>query len=207
MLDNNLQAVADKERGDRDRAATELNNALVARYARIQTHFENVVKATNAHYEELARHATSGGHTVGDNLAQALRDTIPNIARAAGEVATELKKYLKLSSPSEKGPLSDLDRWWTNLAPTLISSFDASQVRAKLAYAVTPSDARISGAAGQASVGWGSRTGWTPERMEYLLERIEKHTGATAGKPNAGAPEIHVSGGIGIDASAYRSKR
>jgi uncharacterized membrane-anchored protein YhcB (DUF1043 family) len=90
------------------------------------------------------------GKDLGYALAKGLRDAIPETVAAAKELAAAIAKYLKLASPAEQGPLSDLDKWWKNFGSTLISGMDTKDITATIDAMVAPP--RISTATG------GSRT-------------------------------------------------
>lgn len=68
------------------------------------------------------------GATLGHAYAQGLRDSVGDIRSAAQHIAHVIAQYLKLGSPAEKGPLSDLNEWWSPFARTLVSGLDTSPV-------------------------------------------------------------------------------
>src|SRR4029077_12960846 len=148
--------------------------------------------------------ASQSGGNIGDNIATALRNSIPTVSAAAEAVANAIKQMLKVKSPTEKGPMSDLDTWWSNLTPTLLGSFDSSGLRDKLSEAFTVRDTARAGSVGGG--GDAATASYSMARVEQLLERIEKHTQTTAAKPNP-STEVHVAGAVGIDASTYRARR
>lgn len=209
LLDANLASQAAKERAARDAEATALNAHLVARFDRIKTHLDNVRDLTDAHFAEMSRHANDGGKNLIDALSNGIRAAMPTLQGALTAIANEIKAYLKVSSPTEKGPMSDLDKWWTRMGPTLVASFDTSGMKAALADATTPSG----GGAGGFYYPRSGGNGMTPGEAMIgdWLEKIWKQGGGggkTTGTPPAAAPfEVHVAGGIGIDASVYRARR
>jgi TP901 family phage tail tape measure protein len=202
-----LQQAAEKERAARDKEAEELNKHLVKRFDRINEHLDNVRKTTDAHFNELARHADDGGANLIKAISQGILSAKPTLEAALTSVANTIKQYLKVQSPTEKGPMSDLHTWWRRLGPTLVDSFDGSSVKAHLTHAVTPS---ISGAR-RAQGGWEHREhmGRRYDRTEYWLQRIHKEVkgGSGGGSATPKPLEVHIVGGIGIDASVYRSRR
>lgn len=68
------------------------------------------------------------GRSLGAAFAEGLEESIGRIEAAAGRMAAAVAKYLKLKSPAETGPLSDLDRWWAPFASTLVSGLDTSPI-------------------------------------------------------------------------------
>jgi hypothetical protein len=133
-----LQDLAAKERAAKDAAAVALNQQLVARHDRIIAHLNEVVHAHDLHFAELARMASAAGGQVGDNLAQAMRNSIPAVASAASALAATVRQYLKTASPTEKGPMSDLDRWWDGFAPALVSGLNKKVVTDAIHEMVSP---------------------------------------------------------------------
>ena len=201
-----LEQRAQKERAAKDAQYQTLSDHLKAMHDRTLTHLQNVQHAWDLHYAELARMASQSGDNIGDNLANALRRSIPTVAAAAAAVAQAIANSLKVHSPTKEGPMSDLDHWWDNLAPTLLQGFDGSRIQAALHEAVMPPSAAYgnSGSSQIRSSSTGER--WSSARMEMLLERIEKHTQKTATKP-VEVTEVHVAGSVGMDASVYRARR
>jgi phage-related protein len=200
-----LQLQAAAERVARDQQAADLNKYLVARYARIQTHLDNVRDQQDAHFAELARHANQSGDNLINALSNGIRGAMPTLNGALTAIAASIKSYLKVSSPTEKGPMSDLDQWWTNLGPTLVDSFDGHKVKQALTDAVTPYDASSSSSLSRKTASPQQRS-----RVEHWLEQIHKEvkgSGATGRGGTAAPIEVHVVGGVGIDASVYRSRR
>jgi TP901 family phage tail tape measure protein len=200
-----LQQKADKERVAKDAEYQRLSDHLKSMHDRTLLHLQNVQHAWDLHYAELARMATASGNSIGEDLAAALRASIPTVGAAAAAVAAVIAAHLKVKSPTEKGPMSDLDSWWTRLAPTLLRGFDASGLSAKLGAAVTPDAGGIR--AGLAGTAAGTPTGgYGMQRIEMLLERIEKHTQATAQKPDS-STDVNVVAVAGASASTYKARR
>lgn len=198
-----LQQKAEKERVAKDAEYAKLSDHLKAMHDRTMLHLGNVQHGWDLHYDALKNMATTSGKQIGDNLADALEKSIPTVAGAAAAIANSIAQHLRLRSPAEKGPLSDLDTWWANLTPTLLQGFDASGLRDALSAAVTPNPSSMSiGAGGAAAYNQGMMN---TDRMEALLQQIEKHTAATADKPDM--TEVHVATGAVVTASAYRSRR
>jgi hypothetical protein len=68
------------------------------------------------------------GELMGESFAKGLRDSQKEVAKSAEALARVVQRYLKLQSPAETGPLSDLDKWWKPFAPTIVASVDTRQV-------------------------------------------------------------------------------
>lgn len=203
LTDANLQILAAKQQAHNVAEAARLDTALKNRFARIEEHLAAVVKATNEHYATLAADATKSGAVIGGNLAQAMRDAIPLVDSAASALAQTVSKYLKTHSPAEEGPMSDLDTWWKNLAPTLVASLDTASVKAALTDAVTPNPP---GRAQPAQQGTMRLEESVSKNLNALVQHLKSTSGgAPGGKP--GPLEVHLVGGSGTDAAVYRSRR
>lgn len=70
----------------------------------------------------------TSGRNVGKAFAEGLRDSIDEAVAAAKELADAVAQVLKTKSPSEEGPMSDLDKWWEGFAPTLLSGLDNKSI-------------------------------------------------------------------------------
>jgi TP901 family phage tail tape measure protein len=204
MLDANLESVAASERAARDKAAVELNKDLVARYNRIQDHLDNVRKTTDAHFAELARHANDGGANLIKAISQGIEDAKPTLIAALTSVATTIKNYLKVQSPTKEGPMSDLHKWWTKMGSTLVGGFDDHEIKSALTDAVTPQAAAGSGSLGpkrrSEQGGWDGAERWLERIHKEIKHGNQQGTGGTV-------VEVRPTGGVGIDASVYRSRR
>lgn len=95
----------------------------------------------------------ASGRALGMGFAQGLRESEADILREARKIANQVAKILKLSSPAEEGPLSDLDTWWTPFARTLLSGFGGSEIQDALLRAVSPGALGGSYALGAAGTG------------------------------------------------------
>ncbi len=100
--------------------------------------FRTMIAQANWFAEALG----ASGQTAGEMLATGLRGKLPRIRDAAKEVADELRKYLELHSPAEKGPLSDINRWWEAMPATLSDGIRAADMeRAAASAAASAADA------------------------------------------------------------------
>lgn len=136
-----LQGQADSERAARDTEAGELNTALVARYQRIKTHLDNVKTTTDRHYAHLEQMATTTGHNITENLANAMGDALdPNSTLTTNlkAIANLIKAYLKTNSPTELGPMADLDHWMDGFAKAYVKGLDSKLIVNRLSDAVNP---------------------------------------------------------------------
>ncbi len=70
----------------------------------------------------------NSGRALGHAFADGLEESIGRIEAAAGRMARIVASYLKLKSPAETGPLSDLDRWWSGFGSTLVSGLNMTPI-------------------------------------------------------------------------------
>ena len=52
---------------------------------------------------------------------------------AAARLARQLSAWLEAQSPTEKGPMSNLNHWWDGVAPALVSGLDTNMIEGALA--------------------------------------------------------------------------
>lgn len=78
-----------------------------------------------------------------DELAGGLTKQIPELEKAAKAAAKAMSKYLKLRSPAEAGPLSDLDTWWAAFTPTILKGFDTSGLARAVTGALRPAQVAV----------------------------------------------------------------
>ena len=103
---------------------TQLNKALEEHRITYETYHKKIL----ALFKKYIPGFRLSGKAIGEAIAQGLRDAIGDVEAAAKDLAEAIKKYLKLSSPAEVGPLSDLDKWWKTFAPTLLEGLDIKPI-------------------------------------------------------------------------------
>ena len=86
------------------------------------------------------------GATLGNAVAMGLRDSLKNVRSAATEIATAIEKILKTKSPTEEGPMSDLNNWWNGFADTLVAGVKKDQILNALTGAIGSPSAALGGA-------------------------------------------------------------
>lgn len=108
------------------------------------------VQTLHSEMERAARLMAGSGMRVGEALADGLASAGAAVRRNAAALAKIISDFLETHSPSRRGPLSNLDKWWGGFAPALVSGLDAGQVEAAAAGAVGPRMAgqRAAGGAG-----------------------------------------------------------
>jgi TP901 family phage tail tape measure protein len=80
-------------------------------------------------FADSANRFEHAGRVIPQSLAAGMKSQGPKLAAAARSIAKLIQDYLKLSSPSKKGPLSSLDHWFDAFAPTLLDGMDDKQIR------------------------------------------------------------------------------
>lgn len=101
------------------------------------THAANVLNSTLS--AALTTDYKDSGRVAAETFAGGIRSAIPDIEAAAREAAAAAAKYLKLHSPADEGPLSDLDQWWKPFVPTLLKGLDTSAIDKAVTGALSPS--------------------------------------------------------------------
>jgi hypothetical protein len=92
------------------------------------------------------------GGTAGDNFKRELNQSLDTLGSGlAKQLANEIKPYLKMNSPAEKGPLSEIDTWFNGFVPALMSGVDTSAAIGTaddIAMALAPGGSITGGGAG-----------------------------------------------------------
>jgi TP901 family phage tail tape measure protein len=95
------------------------------------------------------------GQNFGRALAMGLRDSIGEVTSAAEAVAAAIAAVLKVKSPTDEGPMSDLDKWWTGFAETLVAGIKRNDILGAVTGALGRPGANIGGPALAANAGGG----------------------------------------------------
>jgi hypothetical protein len=99
----------DKERENK-RARFEEDLAELARWAaKNSKKHKELLERIKELWREYGIQGQNWGRNLGEKIAQGLRDAIPEIVKAAQEVAEAIKKNTKPGSPTKEGPLSTFD--------------------------------------------------------------------------------------------------
>lgn len=64
------------------------------------------------------------GRALGDAYVTGMKESFGDLVKMLHQMANLIAKYLKIKSPAERGPLSDLNHWWDNFADTLTAGLD-----------------------------------------------------------------------------------
>lgn len=204
--DSFLEQQATASRTAKDAEAKTLDDNLTAQYKRIQTALKNQKTAWDTHYTDLAGMATTSGKNIISNLADALdkaSDPGQPLESSLKKVAELIKKYLKTNSPTELGPMSDLNTWWKNLAPTLISSLDTSMIKGALADAVTPGAI----GAGASRPGAASAMKWDNGDVVKRLDELIDLAKSGSGPAPAAVTPISIINKGGVTSAVYKATR
>jgi TP901 family phage tail tape measure protein len=131
----------------------------------------------------------ASGTALGKAFAQGLRESISAAARAARGIAEAIERVLKLNSPAKEGPLSELDHWWDDFAPTLLKGLDGGAIGSTLKSAVDQgpafAGARGAGAAtggGQVVFNFPHYVGDKNELMRVVREEYARVAPTTPGR-------------------------
>lgn len=126
-----LEQQALLQQANHDRLREQQRVALQGKLTALQTELGQEGAAhTDAHkkimklFKQFKIDYADTGKILGAAIVSGLRDSLGDVEKAAADIANIIKKYLKLRSPAEKGPLSDLNHWFDNFADTLLSGVD-----------------------------------------------------------------------------------
>lgn len=132
---------------------------LEARLATMTAHFEAVrkmgvgkTKGMVTRLNALATDFLASGRNLGDSFADGLKAVLPRIGNVADALADIIAKYLKTGSPTEKGPMSDLNHWWDGFVPALEQGLDAPALASTITGATTPASGGGGGGGGRTQV-------------------------------------------------------
>jgi hypothetical protein len=161
--DKQYQAQRDLQKRHLDAQLSNLETALAKHPERWQFYQNQIIALLN---RNGITYQTSG-LALGNAFAQGLRESVGNVRSAAQAVANAVASVLKLHSPADTGPLSDLHRWWQAFAPTLLKGLDTGAIQGALTGALTPAGAGVGAALGATG---GGRSAQVIEEHYHILE-------------------------------------
>lgn len=140
-----LQMIAEAEQTEHDKLMAKKRDNLQRELDQLRRelakhpgeHAKNHAKIM-ALYKKYDIDYENAGREIGYSLAKGLRDSLAEVEKAAGELADAIAKKLRVKSPTEEGPMSDLDHWWDNFAKTLMSGLDTASINQTIEAMVTP---------------------------------------------------------------------
>lgn len=122
-----LTLVAEAERKNQDERA-----------AKWQLHLDDIKQKFSNHMTALVNNSKEWGRQTVKHFSDGMDQAMGDVEKSSAALAALVAKYLKVKSPTEAGPMSDLHLWWRKLGPTLVASLDTSMVKQTLGDAVTP---------------------------------------------------------------------
>lgn len=151
-----------------EKALTQLEEHL----AKTGASHEKSHAAIMALYKKFGLDYRNAGGEIGKALAAGILDALKVVEAAAVEIAAVIKKHLKTGSPTEEGPMSDLNTWWDTLAETLVSGIKMKTFTNAItdALAISPS-----GLAGGAALGVASSPAPAPVTNVFNIEGTLVH--------------------------------
>lgn len=132
------EATAAKEQAraiERAQLEVDLEN-LQANLDAQKAKYRNHAAAIKAQFIRFAQQMEVSGQNIGESMADGLNAAQGKLRGAAAGLANLLSAWLKTHSPSEKGPMSDLNHWWDGFAPALVSGLDTKTIEAAIASSV-----------------------------------------------------------------------
>lgn len=147
----NYQASRDLQKRHLDAMLADLNTELAKEPTYFQKHHETLMKWLD---KVAGPDLKSSGKNLGLAFATGLEQDDKAIGSASEGLAKTVAKYLKLSSPAEKGPLSSLDSWWTAMPKTLLSGVDTKQLSDITSGVTSPGLGAALATSGAGGGGW-----------------------------------------------------
>jgi TP901 family phage tail tape measure protein len=134
------QAAIEREGGNAIIEAERVNfekklAAIQSNLAKGKIPHDEAQKQIMALYAKYGIDYQNAGRTLGAAIAAGLRDSMDEVERAAFALARVIAKHLKTKSPTEAGPMSDLNNWWGGFADTLLEGLDTKQIQGALNFA------------------------------------------------------------------------
>lgn len=120
------------ERAQREVDLEDLTNSLLAQKGRYRNH----AAAIKADFIKFAKQMEVSGKNIGQSMADGLNAASGNLRGAAANLARQLSAWLEAHSPTEKGPMSNLNHWWDGVVPALVSGLDTTAMESAIANTV-----------------------------------------------------------------------
>lgn len=117
------------ERAQREVDLENLTNSLLAQKGKYRNH----AAAIKADFIKFAKEMEVSGKNIGQSMADGLNAASGDLRGAAARLARQLSAWLEAHSPTEKGPMSNLNHWWDGVAPALVSGLDTNTIEGALA--------------------------------------------------------------------------
>jgi hypothetical protein len=117
------------ERAQREVDLENLTNSLLAQKGKYRNH----AAAIKADFIKFAKQMEVSGKNIGQSMADGLNAASGDLRGAAARLARQLSAWLEAHSPTEKGPMSNLNHWWDGVAPALVSGLDTNMIEGALA--------------------------------------------------------------------------
>jgi len=113
---------------ERDLLRSHLEKWLAIQEAALEAGNKQWVKVHNQlmkkFKDEFGPDYETAGKNLGAAFAQGLESSMDQMGSAAKKLAKLIADYLRTGSPTKKGPMSTLDKWWGGFVPALMSGLD-----------------------------------------------------------------------------------
>jgi TP901 family phage tail tape measure protein len=146
QLDAQIMAEQDKRdelRMQREFELDDLTQNLKNNANAYKGNFANIKKMVDI----FARRMRISGANIGKSIAEGLNRSKGELRGAAKGIADLLAAWLETKSPTDVGPMSNLDHWWDGLAPALAEGIDTGAIEGSIATATARPSLRMSAAA------------------------------------------------------------
>jgi hypothetical protein len=132
----NLQDKAKAEQAAHDKKIEQKQANFAKEMNQLRNQFENEKISFNEFmgslrklFKEYGIEALGWGQKIAVGIADGMRSELETVKEAARELGKAIGANLDTShSPSKEGPLSRLDKWFTNFVPTLLSGLDTREL-------------------------------------------------------------------------------
>jgi TP901 family phage tail tape measure protein len=131
QLDERLaaqQATDAMERVAREHNLQDEANKMAARTNLLRGNIKDVITRMTS----FAKRLEVKGKDIGEALSLGLVAAGTVVKTKAAGLAAIIAKYLETKSPTELGPMSNLDEWWSGMVPALFAGLDESALRSGL---------------------------------------------------------------------------
>ena len=114
-------------------AMNSIASAIQNGFSRARSAVSSAASSIRSILSSLASSAAAWGRNLGSMFASGIQATIGRAVAAARSAAAKIKSYLGFSSPTEKGPGRDSDKWAPNLMNMLARGIEAGIPRIQAA--------------------------------------------------------------------------
>lgn len=132
-IKNKIKSELEQAKQQVDNKMDQIKNAIKTKIDAAKKAVENAANSIKNKLSSLANSAYNWGSNLGSMFAKGIGATIDKAVAKAKSAAAKIKSYLGWSSPTEKGPGKDSDKWAPNLVNMLATGIEAGIPRIAIA--------------------------------------------------------------------------